>query len=153
MKGNRPIQQPRVRPYKRVVSRHSLLVIGTILIIGTLIGSFLPGPTKARLGIHPYAPTDNHVQMGHRLCHFAAFGSIALVYSLLASGIRGEVKVGLSVFALGCLIESTQNLIGLSDVFEWWDVRDNLYAVAGVFVFVQIANRICSRATESENKF
>ena len=119
-----------------------------MLIIGTLIGSFLPGPTKARLGTHPYAPTDNHVQVGHRLCHFAAFGSIALVYSLLASGIRGEVKVALSTFALGCLIESTQNLIGFSDVFEWWDVRDNFYAVAGVFVLMQIANRICSPATE-----
>src|SRR4051812_25102104 len=101
MKGNRAIQQPPVRPYKQVVSRHFLVVVGTVLIIGTLIGSFLPGSTKARLGTHPYAPADHHVQVGHRLCHFAAFGSIALVYSLLASGTRGEVKVALSVFALG----------------------------------------------------
>jgi hypothetical protein len=115
--------------------------------MATLIGSFLPGPAKTRLGTHPYEPKENHVQLGHRFYHLAAFGCIALVYLLRADGIREEMKVVLYVLTLGLSIESAQYFGGLSEVFEWWDVRDDLIAAAGVFAFLQIAHRMSARIT------
>jgi hypothetical protein len=126
--------------YKRVIPRHFLMVAGLVLVIGTLIGSFLPGSAKGRIGTHPYEPRNGQVHREHRWYHFATFGSIALIYLLLAKGIRQEVRAALSVFALGCSIEGTQRWTGFSEVMEWWDVRDDLYAVLSAFILVQVAN-------------
>jgi hypothetical protein len=109
-------------------------------VIGTIIGSFLPGSEKVRLGTQPFRAVPHHIAFQHRMAHFAAFGSLALVMLLLAIDFRDEVKGAASVFALGCVIESTQYFIGFSDSLEWWDVRDDLYAAAAAFIFVQLAN-------------
>jgi hypothetical protein len=126
--------------YKRIIPRRILVVLASILVIGTVAGSFLPGSTKERLGTQPTQQSSAHSDWGHRAYHFATFGTTALAILLLMSGFRAEVKGGLSVFALGCAIEVTQYALGFSTVLEWWDVRDDFYAVAAVFVLVQAAN-------------
>jgi hypothetical protein len=76
--------------------------------------------------------------------HFVSFGLTALVLLLLARGVRDEMKKAAWVFALGCLIESTQCLISSKHVMEWWDVRDDLYAVGGMFIVIQFANHFAA---------
>ena len=46
----------------------------------------------------------------------------------------------MAIFGLGCAIEVAQYLLGFSKVLEWWDGRDDFYAVAAVFVLIQAAN-------------
>lgn len=79
-------------------------------------------------------------RLGHRAYHFATFGTTALATLLLTYGFRAEVKGGLAIFGLGCAIEVTQYAVGFSKVLEWWDVRDDSYAVTAVFLLVQVAN-------------
>ena len=129
------------RGYKQVIPREVLFWLGILLIAGTTIGSFLPGIMKLWLGTHPYEPGQAHVETAHRIYHFATFGCIALVYLLLAEGILAEAKVSLLVFAMGFIIECAQRLTGLAALLEWWDIRDDLYAVLGVFVLIQTANK------------
>ena len=126
--------------YKRLIPRRILLVLATLLVVGTVVGSFLPGNAKERLGTQPTQRSSAHGDWGHRAYHFATFGSTALAILLLMYGFRAEVEGGLSVFALGCGIEVTQYALGYSKVLEWWDVRDDFYAVAVVFVLIQVAN-------------
>lgn len=131
-----------VPAYKQVIPRRVLIVIAALLVMATLVGSFLPGPAKIRLGTEPYEPAVHRVGMAHRVYHLASFGSIAMALLLLAAGTREETTYALAVLGLGCLIETTQHLTGMSEVFEWWDVLDDFYAVAAVFAVVQIANRL-----------
>lgn len=137
----RAVQATREIPgYKRIIPRRILLVLATVLVIGTVVGSFLPGSTKERLGTQPTQQSSAHSDWGHRAYHFATFGTTALAILLLMYGIRAEVKGGLAIFGLGCAIEVTQYALGFSKVLEWWDVRDDFYAVAAVFLLVQVAN-------------
>ena len=116
------------------------MVVATILVIGTVVGSFLPGSAKERLGTQPVQRTGAHADWQHRAYHFATFGTTALAVLLLMYGVRAEVKGAVAIFGLGCAIEVTQYALGFSRVLEWWDVRDDFYAVATVFVLVQVAN-------------
>lgn len=136
-----PAQSTRPIPsYKQVIPRRVLIVLATVLVMGTVVGSFLPGSAKERIGTQPRQQSGAHSEWGHRTYHFATFGATALAILLLMYGIRAEVKGGLAIFGLGCAIEVTQYALGLSKVLEWWDVRDDFYAVATVFVLVQMAN-------------
>jgi hypothetical protein len=139
MKGSVMTQTPR---YKQALPRRFLSVLGYLLVVTIVIGSFLPGRTKKLLGTEPYSPVNGHTNVQHRLFHFGSFGATALVFLLLANDRRGEVRAAALVFLLGCIIEPVQWLTGLSAVFEWWDVRDDLYAVAGAFLLIQLMNTL-----------
>ena len=131
-----------VPSYKRVIPRVWLKLAAVILIVGTTVGSFLPGPAKRALGTHP----DNHFHAGHRLFHFATFGLTTAVLLLLAERLRDEVKAVLFVAVWGCAIELAQYGTALSGVFEWWDARDDVYAAVIVFLLAQMANAFTGRA-------
>jgi len=139
--GMQTVQNPRKAPrYKRMIPRRILFVLATVLVMGTVVGSFLPGSAKERLGTQPVQQTSAHADWQHRAYHFATFGTTTLTILLLMYGFRAEVKGGIAIFALGCAIEATQYALGFSKVLEWWDVRDDFYAVATAFVLVQAAN-------------
>lgn len=117
------------------------MILAIVLVTGTIVGSFLPGPVKVQLHTQPSHPSfAAHVSTAHRAYHFATFGLIALVLALLGRDVRQEVNAALFASALGCAIEITQSMIGFASIFEWWDVRDDLYAATGAFLVVQIAN-------------
>jgi heme A synthase len=124
-----------VPAYKRWIPRPVLRKAAVVLVAGAVVGSFLPGEMKRLLGTDP-----EHHGLMHRIYHFVTFGSTALAYLLLAERVREELRAAVLVFGLACLIEGTQRAIGFSQVFEWWDVRDDFLAVLGVFVLVQVGN-------------
>jgi hypothetical protein len=133
-------RRPRPPAYKRAIPRGWLRVAAIVLVVGTTVGSFLPGTVKTKLGTQPYNPLSGHVGLAHRAYHFSTFGLMAAALLLLADRFRDELKAVFFAAGLGCLIEITQHVIGLSLVFEWWDVGDDCLAVLGAFVLVQVGN-------------
>jgi hypothetical protein len=134
-----------VTSYKRVIPRGWLQTASVVLVLATIVGSFLPSSDKLLLGTEPFDPRQHlatHVGMLHRSYHLAAFALIAGAPLLLARNLKDEFKALLFVIGLGCAIETAQHLIGFSLVFEWWDLRDDVYAATGAFTLVQIANAV-----------
>lgn len=130
----------RLGTYKTILSRRVLKLLAAFLILSAIAGSFLPGEIKVLLGTEPYDPTTGYVGVAHRVYHFATFGSTALVLMMLAQTLWEEAVAAAFAFGLGLLIETVQHVIGFSLVFEWWDVRDDLYAVTIAFVLTQGLN-------------
>ncbi len=107
-------------------------------VAAVLVGSFLPGYLKVWFGTHPYVP--NHpVEFEHRLVHFVTFGITSLLFMFTAEKRIYEAPLAGAAFLLGCLIELGQYLTRLAVVFEWWDVRDDLFACFGAFLAFQAA--------------
>ena len=129
---------------KQIVPRRLLRRIAAVWIVCLIVGSLLPGSAKVRLGTTYHSSTHHSriVGMKHRVIHFLAFGSTALMLMLLAPSRRHEMRAGVGVMLLGCALEVTQFMI-YSINFEWWDVRDDCYGIAGAFITFQIAKRIC----------
>ena len=107
--------------------------IAPFWVCGLVIGSFLPGSWKRELGTQPYTPF-HAVSFQHRVVHVATFGLTALLFLALAEGRRGQVKAVAGAVLLGLAIEAGQHAVGLSAVLEWWDLRDDFWAVAGAAV-------------------
>ncbi|MBV9269355.1 MAG: hypothetical protein JO061_24515 [Acidobacteriaceae bacterium] len=130
----------RVPRYKSLIPKRWLEMIAPVWILCLILGSFLPGPTKQRLGtLNPEAHHHIiHVIWRHRIAHLVAFGSTALLLMMLADTRRGEFSAATSVFLLGLLIECVQPVV-YGTVFEYWDLRDDFYAVSAAFAGVQIA--------------
>jgi hypothetical protein len=128
------------RSYKRRIPRSKLRVLSIVLIACTILGSFLPGEWKLLLGTEPFDPNTGIVGSMHRLFHFATFGTTALSLLLLGRNLLEEVNAVAFTAALGLGIEVTQHLIGFSLVLEWWDVRDDFFAITAAFLAVQMAN-------------
>ena len=128
---------------KQIIPRRLLRRIAAVWIVCLIIGSLLPGSAKVRLGTtyHSSMHHSRMVGMRHRVIHFVAFGSTALMLMLLAPSRRNEIGASVRVMLLGCALEVTQFII-YSINFEWWDVRDDCYGIAGAFVSLQIAKRI-----------
>jgi hypothetical protein len=72
----------------------------------------------------------------HRAFHMTAFGLTAVLFLLLSTDRRQEVKSVWGVFALGVFLEIAQKLI-YGIVFEWWDIRDDGVGIFAGFVLVQ----------------
>jgi hypothetical protein len=144
--------------YKTILSQRVLKLLAGVLILSTIIGSFLPGEIKMLLGTQAYDPMLEDIalaqhlhpmkaiSLAHRGYHFATFGSTTFVLMMLAQTLWGETAAVAFTFGLGLLIEIVQRLIGFSSVFEWWDVRDDLYAVTIAFVLTQGLNRFTRSA-------
>lgn len=118
----------RVRRFRPMLRR-----IAPFWVMGVVIGSFLPGSWKRDLGTHPYTPL-HAVSFQHRAVHFVTFGLTALLFLALAQGRRGRAKAVAGAILLGLAIEAGQYAVGLSAVLEWWDIRDDLFAIAGAAV-------------------
>ncbi len=107
-------------------------------VLAVLIGSFLPGHSKQLLGTEPNGG-HYHVALQHRLSHFVVFGSTALLFLLTAERQRDEAWLAAAAFFLGCFIELLQFAKGLTSVLEWWDVRDDFFSVAAVYLLFGVA--------------
>lgn len=60
-----PAQSTRPIPrYKQMIPRRVLIVLATVLVMGTVVGSFLPGSTKERLGTQPTQQSNAHSDWG-----------------------------------------------------------------------------------------
>jgi hypothetical protein len=111
-----------------------------------VIGSFLPGSMKLALGTKPY---EHHhpVELQHRILHFVTFGATTLLFELTAGKRNQEILFGCAAFLLGCVIEATQFGTGLAEVFEWWDVRDDLIATVAALIIYEAARWLRLRST------
>jgi hypothetical protein len=116
-------------------------------IAAVVIGSFLPGSSKAYLGTKPN-PVQHPVEFQHRLAHMLVFGITSLLFLLISDPRTGDVRAAGAAFLLGLLIEIGQVIFGLSMAFEWWDVRDDFIGVLLVFLLFQAAS-LALRAARS----
>jgi hypothetical protein len=107
--------------------------ITPIWVAGVIVGSFLPGEWKRRLGIQPYI-RHHLIAPQHRLVHMITFAITALLFLLLTDRPKDEVRAAGAVLLLGCGIEVMQFAIRFAPVFEWWDVRDDAIGIVIVLV-------------------
>jgi hypothetical protein len=137
------VERAHVPGWKLKFPRRVLRVVAPFWVIGLIVGSFLPGTLKDRLGTTAQ-PQSGHVvrqvALKHRMFHLASFGSTALILLVIAGNAREERKGAAFVLLLGCAIETLQCWQSNGVLFEWWDVRDDFYAVAAVFIMAQILN-------------
>jgi hypothetical protein len=135
--------------YKDFLPRRFLKLLAAFLIVATSVGSFLPRPVKSTLGTDPINPTSTHIGIAHRIYHFSTFGSIAFTLLLLASGTLEEIQAVLFASTLAWVIEITQRLADPFGVFEWWDVRDDLWAITlATFSIALINGAACSQSNK-----
>ena len=91
----------------------------------------MPVDAKKRIGTKDLAgPTSaaEHVTSGHRLYHFVAFGSTALLL-LLVAATRGEQFAAVAgTILLGVSLEYVQHWV-FHGALEWWDIRDDTIGV------------------------
>jgi heme A synthase len=109
-----------------------------------VIGSFLPGSWKRELGTHPYT-LSHAVSLQHRAVHFVTFGLTTLLFLMLAERPKDWAKGIAGAVLLGLAIEAGQYAVGLSRVLEWWDLRDDVLAVAGATVVFGVAGWLMPR--------
>jgi len=122
-----------------VSPRAHLLRIAPWWIASIIIGSFLPGDSKAALGTKnpPAAIAEGRVAVQHRLVHFVSFGSTALILVLLSETPAQQIMAAVSVAGLGLTVEYAQyKLLNLPDM-EWWDVRDDTLAALAFLALAQ----------------
>jgi hypothetical protein len=122
-----------------MIPRTYLVRIAPWWIIILIVGSFLPGPVKSRLGTAS-APVGIHhstVPVRHRIVHFLSFGSTALILILIAGNRFQQLLAAASVAALGLAIESGQYSLLHLPYMEWWDVKDDAIASISALVLAQ----------------
>jgi hypothetical protein len=141
------ISRRRLYSYKELIPKKILRVLAAILIAAIIVGSFLPGKEKVWIGTQQSkraGSKSSSISKKHRLYHFGSFGFAALTLLLLARGVREEIKHAVFIFILGCLIEIIQCLSSRRHILEWWDIRDDLYAIVAIFCLIQLANLVVS---------
>jgi hypothetical protein len=122
--------------------RTHLIRIAPLWVLCLIAGSVLPGPAKAVLGTSAHLvmvngdPQQATIQFRHRVYHFFSFGSTAFLLLLIARTRTQRLCVCLATIALGLAIEYAQHWISQAPV-EWWDVRDDAYAVFAVWLLGQ----------------
>lgn len=122
-----------------MIPRTFLVRIAPWWILLVIIGSFLPGTSKEKIGTlnTPEAAMEGRVAAKHRIAHFLTFGSTALLLVLISETAAEAMWAGFGVAALGFILECSQfALIGLKEM-EWWDVRDDALAAIGVLLLTQ----------------
>jgi hypothetical protein len=108
-----------------------------LIVLLVLVGSFLPLDQKVRLGTKPAHRRGTIVSPQHRIFHFGSFGFATIAFVTFALGKRRRMTAAVIVGLSGLLIESAQALISKRAI-EWWDVRDDCYAVIGGFLLFQM---------------
>ena len=86
------------------------------------------------ISLQPYRPVGESESLAHRAAHVFTFGVAALALLVVSDGRKQQWTAALGVFGLAVAIETAQHLM-YKNVFEWWDVRDD---VIGVLVAVLI---------------
>lgn len=120
--------------------RRVYALIAPIWIICLIVGSLLPYEAKVAMGTRPGYPVNPHlrvVSIQHRLFHWVSFGGTAVLLMLLARNRYQDVAAAAGTIALGCTIEYAQHAI-YRGVIEYWDMRDDTYAVLAAFAVLQV---------------
>jgi hypothetical protein len=114
-----------------LIPRGWLIQIAPWWVLCLVVGSFLPGSTKTALGIsNPLsAIVEGRVAANHRFVHFVAFGSSALILTLIPETRAFRLVAALGVVTLGLAIEYGQYQFFDLIRMEWGDVRDDCLAV------------------------
>lgn len=122
-----------------MIPRSHLIRIAPWWIACLILGSFLPGSVKDTLGTtNPLSEAaQGRAAAAHRLVHFVAFGSTALVLMLIAETRAQQVSAALGIAGLGLIMECAQYVLLNVRYMEWWDVRDDALAACGALLLVQ----------------
>jgi hypothetical protein len=121
-----------------MIPRAFLVRIAPYWVACLIVGSFLPGPSKDALGTTnpPAVVAQGRATAEHRLAHFIAFGSTALILVLIAKTPM-QIVAALSIAVLGLMVEFGQyELLNLPHM-EWWDVRGDTLAALGSLLLAQ----------------
>ena len=71
----------------------------------------------------------------HREIHWLAFAVATFLLLLLCRNRRQEIESAIGVFVLGLSLEYLQHLI-YRNPMEWWDVRDDSFAIFAAFALL-----------------
>jgi len=80
----------------------------------------------------------------HRELHWLAFAGAAILLLALSRNRGEETRSAIAVFLLGLSLEYLQHLMYLRP-FEWWDVRDDAFAVFAAFTLYQFSRDRAAR--------
>ncbi len=116
--------------------------IAPLWILIVITGSLLPQKAKVAMGTSPAAgkPVTVQIARTHRLVHYSAFGSTALLLIAIALSARQRRAALLGTIALGVGIEALQHVIYRSD-FETIDARDDMIAACIGYLIWYVASR------------
>ena len=73
----------------------------------------------------------------HRDIHFLGFGGPTFLLLLLSANLLGEIRVFLAMVFLGLSLECLQHLM-YHNVMEWWDVRDDIFAILAAWALYRV---------------
>ena len=118
----------------RPTRAQAIRLIAQVSLLLLVIGSLQPG-----------RPGPLHAI--HREIHYAAFGGTTLLLLLLCRTRLEEVRVVVAACFLGLSLEYLQHLI-YHNPAEWWDVRDDAFAILAAFVAYYLG-RACANAVKS----
>jgi hypothetical protein len=131
-----------------IVNRHFLWYLSILLIISITLGSL--GCLNVKNG--PLLSSKGHFEVFglfrltfHRIVHFVAFGSLAILLSLIGRRIQHRLVALAAVIGFGLLIEILEFRLS-TNKFEVWDVKDDAlaacvgYALVEVYMFVASAS-------------
>jgi hypothetical protein len=118
------------------------LILGLLITIGSL-GSF--GSFDVRTLLRMNSTTDLgvnglfHLTL-HRVVHFAAFGLLSILLCAAVRNFPQRLRCLAIIAVFAILIEQGESVLS-HNVFESWDVRDDVFAALGGLLTVEIALR------------
>jgi hypothetical protein len=124
------------------LSKLLFIKLAPFWILALIIGSLLPHAAKVAMGTSPPPgqPITMQIAWTHRLVHYAAFGSTALLLFVIARNARERQAALLATIALGVGIETLQHVIYKSS-FETLDACDDAFAACAVSVTRSLVRR------------
>jgi len=138
----------RVRPF--FLKRSFLVGAVAFWIAALVIGSLLPQQAKVALGISTPEGQEftRRTVWTHRLVHYAAFGSTALLLIAITREGRQRQAALLAVIALAVGIEALQHFIYRND-FETDDARIDAFAACAAYVIWHVVRLARQGLTKS----
>ena len=83
----------------------------------------------------------------HRVVHFAAFGLLSVLLSAAVENFPQRLRCLAIIAAFAILIEQGESLLS-HNVFETWDVRDDVFAAMAGLLTVEVALRSTKQRAE-----
>jgi hypothetical protein len=122
------------------------LVLGLLIAMGSL------GPFDFRSLLRMSSTTDFginglfHLTL-HRVVHFAGFGLLSVLLYVAAENFPQRLRCLAVVAAFAILIEQGESFLS-HNVFETWDVRDDVFAALVGLLAMEVALRSTKRRAE-----
>ena len=119
-----------------MLSRPLLMRIAIVWTVAIVVISFLPLKIKEAIGTETDSPipaVQHQTAIKHRVGHLIAFGVASLLFTTASIKKTHRLNYFLLSAALGSIIEYMQHAI-FGSVFEWWDIRDDVFAAAAGYL-------------------